>query len=100
MTERPPHKMPSRMTASLRVFDLSLGEMLWSRRTVFLGLVVGGPVLIALIFRTLDLLGLLKVSDGSMRVGGPAIFALMISFIFLRFITPVLGIFYGTALMA
>jgi len=100
MTERPPHKMPSLMTASLRVFDLSLGEMLWSRRTVFLGLVVGGPVLIALIFRTLDLLGLLKVSDGSMRVGGPGIFALMISFIFLRFITPVLGIFYGTSLIA
>jgi ABC-2 type transport system permease protein len=100
MTERPPHKMPSLLTASLRVFDLSLGEMLWSRRTVFLGLVVGGPVLIALIFRTLDLLGLLKVSDGSMRVGGPAMFALMVSFIFLRFITPVLGIFYGTALMA
>jgi ABC-2 type transport system permease protein len=100
MTDRPPHKMPSLAAASLRVFDVSLGEMLWSRRTIFLALVVGGPVLIAIIFRTLDLFGLLKVSDGSMRVGGPSIFALMISFIFLRFLTPILGIFYGTALIA
>ena len=29
-------------SSSLRVFDLSLGEMLWSRRTIFMALVVGG----------------------------------------------------------
>jgi hypothetical protein len=39
--------------ASLRVFDLSLGEMLWSRRTVFMGLVVGLPVVIAAVLRLL-----------------------------------------------
>jgi ABC-type transport system involved in multi-copper enzyme maturation permease subunit len=98
--ERPAAVMPSLGAASLRIFDLSLGEMLWSRRTVFLALVVGGPVLIAAVLRTLDLFGLLKVSDGTLRVTGPSIFALMISFIFLRFLTPILGIFYGTALMA
>mgnify|MGYP000365170312 CR=1 FL=1 len=32
------------MTAAMRVFDLSLGQMLWSRRTVFLGLIVGSPL--------------------------------------------------------
>ena len=31
----------------MRIFDLSLGQMLWSRRSVFLGLVLGGPVLLA-----------------------------------------------------
>jgi hypothetical protein len=31
----------------VRIFDLSLGQMLWSRRSVFLGLVLGGPVLLA-----------------------------------------------------
>ena len=41
----------------MRVFDLSVGEMLWSRRTIFMGLVVGAPVLISLIMRTLDALG-------------------------------------------
>jgi len=31
------------MMAAARVFDLSVGQMLWSRRTVFLALVVGSP---------------------------------------------------------
>jgi hypothetical protein len=32
---------PSFMYAAMRVFDLSIGEMLWSRRTVFMGLLCG-----------------------------------------------------------
>ena len=39
------------------VFDLSLGEMLWSRRTIFMLLVVGAPVVIALFLRVLVALG-------------------------------------------
>ena len=35
------------MRGAWRVFELSLGEMLWSRRTVFLAIVVGCPVLVA-----------------------------------------------------
>ena len=100
MAERPPHKMPSLTTASLRVFDLSLGEMLWSRRTVFLALVVGGPVLIAIILRVVDALNVPAMRVNGVRLGGPSIFGLMLWFLFLRFIVPVLGIFYGTALMA
>ena len=100
MTERPPHKMPSLTTASLRVFDLSLGEMLWSRRTVFLALVVGGPVLIAIILRVVDALNVPAMRVNGVRLGGPSIFGLMMWFLFLRFIVPVLGIFYGTSLMA
>ena len=45
------------LNAVLRVFDLSIGEMLWSRRTIFMALVVGGPVAIALLFRLLDVFG-------------------------------------------
>ena len=100
MTARPPNKMPSLTTASLRVFDLSLGEMLWSRRTVFLALVVGGPVLIAIILRIVDALNVPAMRVNGVRLGGPSIFGLMLWFLFLRFIVPVLGIFYGTALMA
>ena len=98
--ERPAHRMPSLTTASLRVFDLSLGEMLWSRRTVFLALVVGGPVLIAIILRVVDALNVPAMRVNGVRLGGPSIFGLMLWFLFLRFIVPVLGIFYGTALMA
>ena len=47
------------------MFDLSLGEMLWSRRTVFLALVVGGPVVIAIILRIVDLMNV-----PAMRVNG------------------------------
>jgi hypothetical protein len=43
---------PSLFTAARRVFELSFGEMLWSRRTIFMALVVGGPVILALVFRS------------------------------------------------
>jgi ABC-2 type transport system permease protein len=95
---------PGFLTASLRVFDLSLGEMLWSRRTIFMLLVVGAPVLIALMLRLLVALGapILQVQTGSdaVRMTGPAIFGLMIWVFYLRFTVPVLGVFYGTSLMA
>jgi ABC-type transport system involved in multi-copper enzyme maturation permease subunit len=100
MADRPPPLPPSLATASLRVFDLSLGEMLWSRRTVFLAIVVGGPVLIAVILRVVDALNVPAMRVNGVKLGGPSIFGLMIWFLFLRFIVPVLGIFYGTALMA
>jgi hypothetical protein len=97
---RPVPKMPSLMTASLRVFDVSLSEMLWSRRTVFLGLIVGAPVLIALILRAVDMMNLPAMKVNGTRVGGSGIFGLMMWFLFLRFIVPILGIFYGTSLIA
>jgi ABC-type transport system involved in multi-copper enzyme maturation permease subunit len=86
--------------AARRVFDLSLGEMLWSRRTIFMALVVGGPVLLALIVRALEAFGLPALRVNGQRVGGMGIFGVMIWMLFLRFIVPVLGVFYGTALMA
>jgi len=91
---------PSLGFAALRVFDLSIGEMLWSRRTVFMGLVVGLPVLIALIVRLLYSLGASPISVNNSSVQGPVIFGLMMWVFFLRFIVPVLGVFYGTSLIA
>ena len=86
--------------ASRRVFDLSLGEMLWSRRTIFMAIVVGGPVLLAVIVRVLELFGLPALRVNGRQVGGIAVFGVMIWMLFLRFIVPVLGVFYGTALIA
>ena len=34
------------------------------------------------------------------RIGGMGVFGIMIWMLFLRFVIPVLGVFYGTALMA
>jgi len=93
-------KPPSFLYAALRVFDLSLGEMLWSRRTVFMGLVVGLPVLIAVIIRGLYALGAPAMHVNNATVTGPVVFGLMMWAFFIRFSVPVLGVFYGTSLIA
>jgi ABC-type transport system involved in multi-copper enzyme maturation permease subunit len=85
----------------MRVFDLSLGQMLWSRRSIFLAVLVGGPIAIAALIRFASVVepSALPRINGA-RVGGPALFGMMIWLLYLRFIVPVLGVFYGTALMA
>ncbi len=95
---RPIPAAPGFLAAGLRIFDLSLGEMLWSRRTIFMALVVGAPIVIAAFLRVLVGLGA-PILDQT-RMTGPAIFGLMIWVFYLRFTVPVLGVFYGTALMA
>lgn len=96
-TPRPPMGF---WLASRRVFDLSLGEMLWSRRTIFMALVVGGPVLLAAIVKVVEWFGMSALRVNGQRVVGFGIFGVMIWMLFVRFIVPVLGVFYGTALMA
>jgi len=93
---------PSLFGSAARIFELSLGQMLWSRRSVFLGLLLGFPVLLAFALRTIDAMyraGLWRQING-VRVGGAAIFGLMIWLLYIRFIVPVLGVFYGTSLIA
>ena len=96
----PPRQAPGFFYAALRIFDLSLGEMLWSRRTVFMALVVGLPVVIALIIRTLSGLGATMGQANGIPLTGPIIFGLMIWMFYIRFIVPVLAVFYGTSLIA
>jgi ABC-type transport system involved in multi-copper enzyme maturation permease subunit len=88
------------MRGAWRIFELSLGEMLWSRRTVFLAIVVGCPVLVAAVLRIVDSLGVVPLRINGQRMGYTAIFGVMIWLLFLRFIVPVLGVFYGTSLVA
>ncbi|PYR79374.1 MAG: hypothetical protein DMF86_03780 [Acidobacteria bacterium] len=97
-TSRPIPAAPGYLASALRIFDLSIGEMLWSKRTIFMALIVAAPVCIALLVRTLDLLGARIVENTNMP--GPAIFGLMIWVFYLRFMVPVLGVFYGTSLIA
>ena len=101
---RPIPAAPGFLTSGLRVFDLSVGEMLWSRRTIFMVLVVGAPVLIALFLRAARRArraGASAVGPAAgIRMTGPAIFGLMIWVFYLRFTVPVLGVFYGTSLIA
>ena len=86
--------------AAFRIFDLSIGQMLWSRRTIFMALVAGGPVVLALLFRLLATFGTATIRVNAVRLGGESIFGVMMWLMYLRFIVPVLGVSYGTALIA
>jgi ABC-type transport system involved in multi-copper enzyme maturation permease subunit len=89
------------MKSSLLVLDLSLGQMLWSRRSIFLVLVAGSPVLLAFATRaivTMTPADMLSVNG--VRMSGATLFGLIIWLSYVRFIVPVLGVFYGTALIA
>jgi len=74
--------------------------MLWSRRTVFMALVVGAPVVVAFILRLIDEVGTSVIRVNGVRVGGPVIFGGLFWLLYLRFVVPVLGAFYGTSLMS
>lgn len=97
--------LPSLVTSALRVFDVSVGEMLWSRRTIFMALVAAGPVVLALLLRVMTASGVFDGAAGTVNgraisLNGPAIFGLMVWTFYLRFTVPVLGVFYGTGLIA
>jgi len=91
---------PSFMNGVMRVFDLSLGEMLWSRRTIFMAVVLGVPVVIALVVRVVDIWWRAPFTVNGERVGGATLFGMLIWWVYLRFVVPALGVFYGTALIA
>lgn len=101
MAASPANRRPSFVSSVLRIFDLSLSEMLWSRRSVFLALLVGGPVLLAVVSRVVWMFvpnESLRINGGA--VSGASIFGLMIWLLYVRFIVPILGVFYGTSLIA
>ena len=87
-----------------RIYDLSFSQMLWSRRTVFMFLIVGGPVVVASILRLLVSMDLFdaggEIDGRPLTIDGPTIFGLMIWVFYLSFSVPLLGVFYGTSLIA
>ena len=97
---KPAAEAPGLFSSAARVFDLSLGQMLWSRRSVFLGVLLGGPVLLAVALRIVATLYASGLKINGVQAGGSAIFGMMIWLLYIRFIVPVLGVFYGTSLIA
>jgi ABC-type Na+ efflux pump permease subunit len=95
----PGRSRPALLTSVIRIFDLSLGQMLWSRRSVFLGLVVGGPIVLAVALRLAEASGLMFAPNRP-RPAGAMIYGMMIWLLYVRFLVPVLGVFYGTSLIA
>ena len=93
-------KPMSPFAGAARIFDLSLGELIWSRRTIFMALVVGAPVLLATVARIVQASGVAPLRVNGASVDPVSIFGMIIWVLFLRFIVPVLGVFYGTSLVA
>lgn len=95
------------MTAPLlgptrRVFELALGEMLRSRRTAFMALAAAAPVLFAIVMRLTIVSGILQIqiNFNTVRFNSDTVFGNVISLLYLRFIVPAIGVFYGTSLIA
>jgi len=88
------------LNGTLRVFELSLGQMLWSRRTLFMVIVAGVPVVLALVLRLALSAGMDPLRINGLRIDGAGLFSLVVWLVFVRFVIPVLGVFYGTALIA
>ena len=91
---------PGVLTSALRVFEISFGQMLWSRRSVFLGILLGGPVVLAALIAILTRTSLGAFRINGAPVGGATIFGMIIWLLYIRFILPILGVFYGTSLIA
>jgi ABC-2 type transport system permease protein len=100
MTATPATRSDSFVTGARRIFSLSIGEMLWSRRTIFMALVVGSPVLVALVARIVQSAGIAPLRVNGVQVDAVSMFGAIIWILFLWFIVPVLGVFYGTSLIA
>ena len=93
-------KPASAAAGAARIFDLSLGELIWSRRTIFMALVVGAPVLLATVARIVQESGIAPLRVNGVQVDAVSVFGMIIWVLYLRFIIPVLGVFYGTSLIA
>ncbi len=100
MTTTPAPRTTSFFTGAWRVVGLSIGEMLWSRRTIFMALIVGSPVIVALVARIVQSAGIAPLRVNGVQVDAVSMFGGMIWILFLWFIVPILGVFYGTSLIA
>lgn len=81
------------------MFELALGEMLWGRRAVFMGLAAGAPMLLAVVTRLTFAGSAVFIVNGN-RIDIETMFSAAVSLLYLRFIVPALGVFYGTSLIA
>jgi ABC-type transport system involved in multi-copper enzyme maturation permease subunit len=65
-----------------------------------MALLVGSPVVIAIVTRIVQTAGVVPLRVNGAQVDAAGLFGTMIWILFLSFIVPVLGVFYGTSLIA
>jgi ABC-2 type transport system permease protein len=77
------------------VFDLSLEGMIWARRTLLMGLLVGFPILVAVIYRVV------LATHPEARLPPPAdVYAVAVAIYWIRNVLPLAALFFATALVA
>lgn len=90
-TTRP---LPFRQAARA-VFDLSLEGMLWTRRSVLIAILVGMPVVFAILYRAV------LVSNPAVQPVTPHdLYAVVVAVYWIRNVLPLAALFYATALVA
>jgi ABC-2 type transport system permease protein len=88
------------LPSTRRIFDLALGQMLWARRSLLLALAAAAPILLAIMTRLTLAGGTAIVQVNGRRIDSEAVFASAMSLLYLRFIVPAIGVFFGTSLIA
>jgi ABC-2 type transport system permease protein len=77
------------------VFDLSLEGMIWSRRSLLMALLVGLPVLLAVVYR------IVLAADLPIRGAPPLdLYALVVAVYWIRNVLPLMALFHATSLIA
>jgi len=77
------------------VFDLSLEGMIWSRRSLVMGLLVALPAVLALVYR------IVLASGVEAKLLGPLdLYALVVAVFWIRNVLPLAALFHATALIA
>ena len=83
--------------AARGVFDLSLDGMVWSRRSLMMALLLGLPLVFALLYRGIVMSGL---PSHLHTIGGWDLYGLLVAFYYVRNVLPLVALFYATSLIA
>jgi len=83
------------LSGARAVFDLSLEGMLLSRRSILMGLLVGLPVILAVVYRVL------LAADVPNRAVPPIdLYAIVVAVYWIRNVLPLMALFHATSLIA
>jgi len=79
------------------VFSLSLEGMVWSRRSLLMAVLLGLPVILAILYRVVLAV---QVPSKLHAVSGFDLYGAVVTFYYLRNVLPLAALFYATALIA
>jgi len=82
------------LQAARAAYGLSFEGLLWSRRSLFVGLLLGFPALLGLVYRAA------RLAEISTRTSGLDVYGMLVSHFFLANALPLAALFYATALVA